>query len=88
MKDKKHGRKAIINRILTVAFLFVFLFSLYKIVNIFLEYRNIDKLYDDTVTQYTSDEDGFIFRGQISIFLFCRERITNNIFFNHTKKNI
>lgn len=56
MKDKKHGRKAIINRILTVAFLFVFLFSLYKIVNIFLEYRNIDKLYDDTVTQYTSDE--------------------------------
>lgn len=41
---------------MTVAFLFVFLFSLYKIVNIFLEYRNIDKLYDDTVTQYTSDE--------------------------------
>lgn len=57
MKDKKHGRKAIINRILTVAFLFVFLFSLYKIVNIFLEYRNIDKLYDDTVKQYTSGED-------------------------------
>lgn len=58
MKDKKkHGRKAIMNRILTAAFLCVFLFSLYKIVNIFLEYRNIDKLYDDTVTQYTSGED-------------------------------
>ena len=54
---KKHTGKAKLNRILTVLFLCVFLFSLYKAANILLEYRNINKLYDETLSQYTSGAD-------------------------------
>ncbi len=54
---KKHTGKAKLNRILTVLFLCVFLFSLYKAANILLEYRDIDRLYDETLSQYTSGAD-------------------------------
>ena len=54
---KKHTGKAKLNRILTVLFLCMFLFSLYKAANILLEYRNIERLYDETLVQYTSEEN-------------------------------
>ncbi len=58
MKDKKkHTGKAKLNRILTVLFLCVFLFSLYKAASILLEYRNIDRFYDETLARYTSEEN-------------------------------
>ena len=59
MKDKKkHTGKAKLNGIVTALFLCVFLFSLYKVANILLEYRNIDRFYDETLSQYTSEENG------------------------------
>lgn len=45
---KKHGQGRRWNRILTLVFLAVFLFSLYKIVGILWEYRQIDNFYEDT----------------------------------------
>lgn len=45
---KKHGQGRRWNRILTLVFLAVFLFSLYKIVGILWEYRQIDNFYEET----------------------------------------
>ena len=61
MKDKKkHTGKAKLNRIVTVLFLCVFLFSLYKAGNILLEYYNINRFYDETLSQYASGTDSLL----------------------------
>lgn len=61
MKDKKkHTGKAKVNRILTALLLCVFLFSLYKAGNILLEYYQINRFYDETLSQYASETDSFL----------------------------
>ena len=61
MKDKKkHTGKAKLNRIVTVLFLCVFLFSLYKAGNILLEYYNINRFYDETLSQYATGTDSLL----------------------------
>ena len=44
---KKHRREKLLNRILMIVFLGVFLFSLYKVVGIIREYRQIDQFYEN-----------------------------------------
>ncbi len=53
--DKKHGRKISARKVLAAVFLCVFLFALWKVGSILLEYRDIDKLYEDTAAEYTTD---------------------------------
>ncbi len=54
---KKHNVKKILNSLLMLVFLCVFLFSLYKVVGIIKEYRNIDKLYDETSETYLTETE-------------------------------
>lgn len=53
---KKHEGKSILRWILILVFLCVFLFSLYKVAGIIREYIEIEKLYNDTAEEYTSEE--------------------------------
>lgn len=55
-RKKKHEGKSILRRILILAFLCVFLFSLFKVAGIIREYFKIEKLYNDTADEYTSEE--------------------------------
>ena len=54
--EKKHERKISAKKVLAAVFLCVFLFALWKVGSILLEYREIDKLYEDTAAEYTTDE--------------------------------
>lgn len=54
---KKHGKGRLSTKLLTIVFLCVFLFSMYKVVSILLEYHSIDKLYDETSQRYTVENE-------------------------------
>lgn len=54
---KKHNVKKILNSLLMLVFLCVFLFSLYKVVGIIKEYRNINRLYDETSETYLTETE-------------------------------
>lgn len=56
--EKEHKKRKIPARILTVIFLCMFLFSLYKVADILREYSNIAKLYDEANATYTSENGG------------------------------
>lgn len=54
---KKHDKRRILANIMTLIFLCVFLFSLYKVVGILKEYREIDELYDQTSENYLTEAE-------------------------------
>lgn len=55
MKTEKRGKK-LLYKLIMFLLLCVFLFSLYKVVDILLEYKQIDKIYDEAAETYVAEE--------------------------------
>lgn len=55
MKTEKRGKK-LLYKLIMFFLLCVFLFSLYKVVDILLEYRQIDEIYDEAAETYAAEE--------------------------------
>lgn len=61
MEGKKKSKKKFLYTILMLICIGVFIFALYNVVTILLEYKAIDDYYEDTREEYVeTDDDGFI----------------------------
>lgn len=56
---KKKGFKDYFRLLLLTICVAVFVYSGYQLLNIYLQYRNIDKAYDALLEEYVEDNDGF-----------------------------
>ena len=61
MEGKKSSKKKTIYTVLMLICIVIFLFALYNIVDIMLEYKEIEDFYDDTIKEYVEvDDEGVI----------------------------
>lgn len=65
--EKEHKKGKILMRVATVIFLCMFLFSLYKVVDILKEYSNIAKLYDEANAAYARENRGDTHEAPIDV---------------------
>jgi len=88
MEGKKKSKKKTIYSVLMMLCIAVFLFALYNVVDILMEYKEIDDYYDDTIDEYVKvDEKGAISHVDLAKLVAKNEDVKGWIYIDGTTIN-